>query len=89
MKVLHEFIDNIINERKAAGDHASRKDLLSRFMSVDNPDTEEPFTDEYIRDIILNFFIAGRGDLPILLPPAPLPHKGPTLTLTLPQQRQP
>ncbi len=82
MKILEDFIYNIIEQRKQKGDFDKRTDLLSRFMSLTDgiitspiplfgfslicitfatAETGEPYSLEYLKDAILNFFIAGRG----------------------------
>jgi len=67
VRIMHEFIGKIIKQRRQEGDYESKKDLLSRFMSIEDPETGEPFPDDYLRDVILNFFIAGRDTTAVLL----------------------
>ncbi|KAL6067322.1 Cytochrome P450 family-dependent fatty acid hydroxylase [Balamuthia mandrillaris] len=66
-ETLHAFTREIIHKRKAANDYHDRTDMLSRFMCGKDPITNEPFTDESLEDILLNFFIAGRDTTAILL----------------------
>src|SRR5690606_4729245 len=67
MKVMHEYINEIISHRKKCGDWVDRKDLLSRFMGLTNEETGLPFDDDYLRDVVMNFFIAGRDTTACLL----------------------
>lgn len=53
-----EVIEQRQQEMKTAN-HVDRQDLLSRFMHASNADGEPLSTDE-LRDIVLNFVIAGR-----------------------------
>jgi cytochrome P450 len=59
LKVLDEFAYGIIKERRQDSDIATKTDLLSRYIGMTDDDGE-PFTDKYLRDIVLNFMIAGR-----------------------------
>lgn len=38
----------------------NKEDILSRFILASNEDPDERITDKYLRDIILNFLIAGK-----------------------------
>lgn len=62
LRYVHEFTDKVITERRtvSAGDLSSRGDLLSRFMLKD-------YSDEQLRDTIINFVLAGRDTTAILL----------------------
>ncbi|XP_024543474.1 cytochrome P450 704B1 [Selaginella moellendorffii] len=61
LQVVDDFTHSIICQRRLQlqdqpKDHQqSRQDLLSRFMLLD-----ESFSDDHLRDVILNFVIAGR-----------------------------
>lgn len=60
LRVVNEFAHGIINQRReelAKG--GEFKDLLSRFMSTKN-ENGELLDDETLRDMVLNFIIAGR-----------------------------
>eukprot|EP00455_Lapot_gusevi_P057389 TRINITY_DN9763_c0_g2_i5.p1 TRINITY_DN9763_c0_g2~~TRINITY_DN9763_c0_g2_i5.p1 ORF type:complete len:344 (+),score=126.78 TRINITY_DN9763_c0_g2_i5:572-1603(+) len=61
VKVLDEFAYGIVNERKqeSSEELRERADLLSMFMSSTDHDGR-PFTDAFLRDVIMNFIIAGR-----------------------------
>ncbi|ELR12900.1 cytochrome p450 superfamily protein [Acanthamoeba castellanii str. Neff] len=59
LKVLDEFAYGIIKERRQDSNIATKTDLLSRYIGMTDDDGE-PFTDKYLRDIVLNFMIAGR-----------------------------
>lgn len=59
-KVLHDFSFQIIKERReflANGGEAN--DVLSRFIQMKDDDGK-PFSDTYLRDVVLNFILAGR-----------------------------
>jgi len=56
LKVMHDYIYENIGERKKSGDFESRTDLLSRFMALKNDETGQPFDDEYLKDVVMNFF---------------------------------
>ncbi|GMJ01568.1 cytochrome P450, family 704, subfamily A, polypeptide 2 [Hibiscus trionum] len=63
IKIVDKFIYNIISTKKellaAKSDHNEKEDILSRFLaeSEENP---EAMSTRYLRDIILNFLIAGK-----------------------------
>jgi len=62
LSVVHEFADAVVAARQsdlAAGRISERRDLLSLFMSRSDGDGK-PFSGAYLRDVILNFTIAGR-----------------------------
>eukprot|EP00005_Dracoamoeba_jomungandri_P005166 CAMPEP_0174261378 /NCGR_PEP_ID=MMETSP0439-20130205/11393_1 /TAXON_ID=0 /ORGANISM="Stereomyxa ramosa, Strain Chinc5" /LENGTH=303 /DNA_ID=CAMNT_0015345841 /DNA_START=559 /DNA_END=1470 /DNA_ORIENTATION=- len=67
IKTMHDFIYNIINEKRKSKDLGKKKDLLSRFMSLTDEETGQPFSDDYLRDVVMNFFIAGRDTTACLL----------------------
>jgi len=56
MKVINDFAYKLLKERKQDPELHSRKDLLSRYMVME----DQEFSDSYLRDIIMNFSIAGR-----------------------------
>lgn len=60
---LNDFAMNVVAKRREemAADNYSDKnnDLLSRFMTTKN-NKEQPLGDKELRDIVLNFIIAGR-----------------------------
>lgn len=51
---VHEFARNIINEKKKKNSSTESMDLLSRFLDSGQYD------DEFVRDIVISFMIAGR-----------------------------
>ena len=62
--VINRFVFDIIEKnRKATSSCTGRKDLVAQFLcnkSVPLPETKESFDAVYLRDILLNFVIAGR-----------------------------
>jgi len=80
---MHEFIREVIQQRKKDQSFKSKTDLLSRFMSLSDEETGEPFADDYLIDVIMNFFIAGRGTTP----ETPTTTTTTMLTYTLPLHR--
>eukprot|EP01090_Pellita_catalonica_P010745 TRINITY_DN2218_c0_g1_i1.p1 TRINITY_DN2218_c0_g1~~TRINITY_DN2218_c0_g1_i1.p1 ORF type:complete len:478 (+),score=58.26 TRINITY_DN2218_c0_g1_i1:37-1470(+) len=70
LKVMDDFIYEIIDKRREQGSDfadTDQVDLLSRFMQMEDPETGEPFTRKMLKDILMNFFIAGRDTTAILL----------------------
>ncbi|XP_015888792.3 cytochrome P450 704C1 [Ziziphus jujuba] len=63
IKVLDDFVNNLIKRKRTllAGqqDCKEKEDILSRFLVESEKDPGE-MTDQYLRDIILNFMIAGK-----------------------------
>lgn len=62
LHTVDQFAREVIEQRRQemeTADHVDRQDLLSRFMHASNADGEPLSTDE-LRDIVLNFVIAGR-----------------------------
>jgi cytochrome P450 len=59
VRILDEFSLGIIAERRKEKeeDLNSRTDLLSRYMRMTDEEGR-PFTDEYLRDIVMNFTCA-------------------------------
>ncbi|KAH7387630.1 hypothetical protein KP509_16G033600 [Ceratopteris richardii] len=71
VQVVNEFIYGVIVERRAEFKetkfhHTERADLLSRFMSVPNQDGQ-PYSNRDLRDVIINFIIAGRDTTALTL----------------------
>lgn len=56
VKILNDFAANLIKERRQDPDVRDRNDLLSRYMCMDGVD----HSDAHLRDIVMNFMIAGR-----------------------------
>jgi cytochrome P450 len=65
--LMRDFTNKIINKRRAEGGFESRTDMLSRFMLIKDPETNQTLSDKELTDILLNFFIAGRDTTAILL----------------------
>jgi cytochrome P450 len=57
--VVNKFSHDLIAKRKE-DELDGKLDVLSWFMNLTNEETGEPFSDEYLRDIVMNFMIAGR-----------------------------
>ena len=60
LKVLSDFSQDVVSERLNDPDLEKRGDILSRFMNKKNPETGEHFNFDFLRDIVMSFFIAGR-----------------------------
>jgi cytochrome P450 len=60
VRTLDEFAFGVVKARREEEDLESKLDVLSRFMCMKNPATGEDYTDKELRDIVLNFIIAGR-----------------------------
>lgn len=66
IKVMEQFAQEILEERKREKEEhpetlAEKFDLLSLFMSRKNEnDNDTDFSDQYLRDMILNMILAGR-----------------------------
>ena len=60
MKIINDFAYEVIQKkRQSNGAEDSPSDVLSRFMKL-RDGQGQPFSDEYLRDVVLNFIIAGR-----------------------------
>lgn len=59
VKIMDEFAYTMIKERKADPQKEEKSDLLSRFLNLKDSDGKG-YTDKELRDIVLNFIIAGR-----------------------------
>ncbi|XP_031497963.1 cytochrome P450 704C1-like [Nymphaea colorata] len=57
--VINEFIHKIIRSRRKQYSCHQSEDILSRFL-LESEKTPETINDRYLRDIILNFMIAGK-----------------------------
>ncbi|KAL6495425.1 hypothetical protein OROGR_029988 [Orobanche gracilis] len=62
-KFIHNFVDKVIRTKREQMEkeqyYNSKEDILSRFI-VESKKDPEMMTDEYLRDIILSFIIAGK-----------------------------
>ncbi|XP_061348106.1 cytochrome P450 704C1-like [Gastrolobium bilobum] len=63
VKLIDDFVHGVINNKKAQlavqQDSNVKEDILSRFLMESKKD-QTTMTDKYLRDIILNFMIAGK-----------------------------
>ncbi|KAI9300668.1 cytochrome P450 [Cunninghamella echinulata] len=60
VKIVDEYARHVINQRREQiANGEEHKDLLSRFITASNADGQ-PLSDDELRDIVLNFVIAGR-----------------------------
>ncbi|KAJ1505975.1 hypothetical protein HMI55_001375 [Coelomomyces lativittatus] len=61
MKIVNSFAENIIKERRMDTNYNKKSDLLSKFLMPSNfNDESTTYTDLELRDIVINFIIAGR-----------------------------
>lgn len=63
IKILNDYTYELLRARRAQGEtkvEAKYADLLSFFIGRNDDETGKPFTDEFLRDIVMNFIIAGR-----------------------------
>ncbi|OUZ99486.1 Cytochrome P450 [Macleaya cordata] len=62
-KIVHDFVYGLIQSKRellsVQGDSNEKEDILSRFLVASEKDPEK-MTNRYLRDIILNFMIAGK-----------------------------
>jgi len=59
LKIVNDFVNQIIAGRRKEVDVDKKPDLVSKFITY-SKETGEELSDEYLRDIVLNFIIAGR-----------------------------
>ncbi|XVE76999.1 hypothetical protein DITRI_Ditri13aG0026600 [Diplodiscus trichospermus] len=69
IKVIDNFIHNVMDDKRkllAINPNIIKEDILSRFLaeSKKNP---EAITDQHLRDIVLNFYLAGKDSTEITL----------------------
>ncbi|CAM6108971.1 unnamed protein product [Calypogeia fissa] len=62
---LYDIIDKRRREMKQNEDEEGMPDILSRFMSLSN--SEEAYSDERLRDVLVNFIVAGRDTTALTL----------------------
>jgi len=61
MKNLNECAYNIIKKKRADLSSNKKEDILARYINMkDEHGTPLEYSDEYLRDVIMNFIIAGR-----------------------------
>ncbi|KAK4709770.1 hypothetical protein R3W88_004283 [Solanum pinnatisectum] len=69
LKKVDEFADEVIRTRKkelSIADSKQRSDLLTVFMGL-RDEEGKPFTDKFLRDICVNFILAGRDTSSVAL----------------------
>eukprot|EP00123_Amoebidium_parasiticum_P004168 comp15453_c0_seq1/m.12423 comp15453_c0_seq1/g.12423 ORF comp15453_c0_seq1/g.12423 comp15453_c0_seq1/m.12423 type:complete len:487 (-) comp15453_c0_seq1:853-2313(-) len=67
VKVIDDVGREIIEEKRARNDQdGSQTDLLSQFMRL-RDNNNQPFDDKLMRDIIINFMLAGRDTTAVLM----------------------
>jgi len=69
VKRIDEYCYNIISQRRKElleGKH-EREDLLTKYLLSKDPETNEPYSDQYLRDIVVSFILAGRDTISQLL----------------------
>lgn len=59
MRILDEFIYNIIAKRRLDQDANQQNDLLALLMCARDPETGEPMSDKQLRDEVITIFFAG------------------------------
>ncbi|RZC18753.1 cytochrome P450 704C1-like [Glycine soja] len=63
VKIIDDFVHGVIKTRKAQlalqQEYNVKEDILSRFL-IESKKDQKTMTDQYLRDIILNFMIAGK-----------------------------
>jgi cytochrome P450 len=69
VQVLGDFCSALIRQRRASGDYLVKDDVLSRFMRMKDEDGKFVALDNeaLLRDVVLNFIIAGRDTTAQLL----------------------
>eukprot|EP00008_Paramoeba_atlantica_P009546 CAMPEP_0201493912 /NCGR_PEP_ID=MMETSP0151_2-20130828/43244_1 /ASSEMBLY_ACC=CAM_ASM_000257 /TAXON_ID=200890 /ORGANISM="Paramoeba atlantica, Strain 621/1 / CCAP 1560/9" /LENGTH=442 /DNA_ID=CAMNT_0047881761 /DNA_START=444 /DNA_END=1769 /DNA_ORIENTATION=- len=62
LSIINNFVFDVVRKRKEMGKEELEKheDFLSRFLRLADPNTGERPSDKYLRDMVLNFVIAGR-----------------------------
>lgn len=64
---VFSFIEQRRKETLKGDKGSDKSDLLSRFLALSEEDASKGYTDRHIRDIILNFMIAGRDTTALTL----------------------
>ncbi|KAJ3375394.1 Protein kinase alk2 [Allomyces arbusculus] len=60
IKVTDDFAYRLIAQRRADPNAGNAQDLLARFLAMKKPGSSQGFSDEELRDVVINFIIAGR-----------------------------
>eukprot|EP01125_Pyxidicula_operculata_P022351 TRINITY_DN908_c0_g1_i2.p1 TRINITY_DN908_c0_g1~~TRINITY_DN908_c0_g1_i2.p1 ORF type:complete len:485 (-),score=90.15 TRINITY_DN908_c0_g1_i2:822-2276(-) len=66
IRSMDKFVLSIIEKRRHEPDLENKNDLLSRMLAAVDSDGKK-IDDKYIRDVLMNFFIAGRDTTALLL----------------------
>ena len=57
---MDEYAYGLIRQRKENKEYTTKEDVLSRFLKVEDENGNPQYTDKELRDVIMNFLIAGR-----------------------------
>ncbi|KAJ3364277.1 Protein kinase alk2 [Allomyces javanicus] len=60
VQTTDEFAYRLIAKRRADPDAGTANDLLARFLAMKKPGSTQGYSDQELRDMIINFIIAGR-----------------------------
>ncbi|KAJ3368296.1 Protein kinase alk2 [Allomyces arbusculus] len=60
VQTTDEFAYRLIAKRRADPDAETANDLLARFLAMKKPGSTQGYSDQELRDMIINFIIAGR-----------------------------
>ncbi|KNE64805.1 hypothetical protein AMAG_10145 [Allomyces macrogynus ATCC 38327] len=60
VQTTDEFAYRLIAKRRADSDSGTANDLLARFLAMKKPGSKQGYSDQELRDMIINFIIAGR-----------------------------
>jgi len=66
VKIFDDFVYHIINQRRKANDWKEKTDYLSSLLALEE-ENKENMTNEFIRDQIASFLVAGRDTTAILV----------------------
>lgn len=69
VKRIDTFCYNVISQRRKELDQgqSERDDLLTKYILYKDPETNETYSDDYLRDILTNLLLAGRDTVSQLL----------------------
>ena len=62
---MDEYAYELIKNRKDTKAYTTSEDVLSRFMKMEDEHGKPLFSDKELRDVIMNFLIAGRYEDPV------------------------
>ena len=60
IQVMDDYAYELIKDRKDTKAYTTSEDALSRFMKMEDKHGKPLFSDKELRDVIMNFLIAGR-----------------------------